>query len=114
MKRTKLRNNFLKNRAGEKKIHGKKIHQAKKLLCITIKKSKAQLFNGDNEKNITDNRKLWKTFKAMLSSKNNRNKKIISTGNEKILSNDNKIAEVLNNFFSDIIKALVISPNCFF
>ena len=50
----------------------------------------------------------------MLSSKNNRNKKIISTGNEKILSNDNKIAEVLNNFFSDIIKALVISPNCFF
>ena len=46
----------------------------------------------------------------MLSSKSITNGKIISVENEKILPN-NEIAEVLNNFFSDIVKALVIPQN---
>ena len=46
----------------------------------------------------------------MLSNKSITNGKIISVENEKILCN-NEIAEVLNNFFSDIVKTLVIPQN---
>ena len=48
MKRTKLRNNFLKNRPEE---------NGKKPLCIIINKNKAKLYNSVNEKNKNNNRK---------------------------------------------------------
>ena len=57
------------------------------------------------------NKKFWKTLKPMLSSKSITNKNIISVENENILSNDNKIGEVLNNFFSNSAKTLVIPQN---
>ena len=87
----------------------KKIHQAKKLLFIIIKKNKAKLFNNVSEKNINDNKRFWKTLKPVLPNKSVRSEKIISYQSKmkKILSNDNEIEEVLNNFFSNI-KTLVI------
>ena len=42
MKRARLRNNFLENRIEENPK--KKMHQAKRLLCIIIKKNKAKVF----------------------------------------------------------------------
>ena len=41
------------------------ICKTKKFMCISIKKDKKEL----NEKNVTDNQKLWKTVKPMLSNK---------------------------------------------
>ena len=80
-------------------------------MCIIIKNNIAKLFNSVNENNITGNKKFWKTLKPVLSSKSITNKNIISVENDNILSNDNKIAEVLNNFFSNTTKTLVIPQN---
>ena len=50
----------------QKKIE--KIHQAKKLLCIIIKKNKVNYFNSVNEKNITDNSKFLKNLKDTIKT----------------------------------------------
>ena len=50
----------------QKKIE--KIHQAKKLLYIIIKKNKVNYFNSVNEKNITDNSKFLKNLKDTIKT----------------------------------------------
>ena len=50
----------------------------------------------------------------MLSNKSITIEKIVSVEIGKILSNDNEIAEGLNNFFSNIIKTLWILQNGYF
>ena len=47
----------------------------------------------------------------MFSNKSITNEKIILVKSETIISNDNKIAEALNNFFSNVIKTLEIPQN---
>ena len=49
----------------------------------------------------------------MLSYKSITNENIISAERQKILSNDNGIADVLNNFFSNIIKKLQNHQNIY-
>ena len=49
----------------------------------------------------------------MLSNKSITNEKIILVKSETIISNDNKIAEALNNFFSNVIKTLEIPQNVY-
>ena len=49
----------------------------------------------------------------MFSNKSIKNEKIILDKNEKLLSNDNEIIEVLNNFFSNVIKTLEILQNVY-
>ena len=63
------------------------------------------------KKSITENRKFWKTFKLMLSGKTISNKKIVLVKNEKFLSNNDDVAETLNNFFSNVTILLGISQN---
>ena len=50
----------------------------------------------------------------MLSNKGIINEKIILVRNVKVISNNDEIAEVLNNFFSRAIKTLEISKNVYF
>lgn len=50
----------------------------------------------------------------MLSNKGIINEKIILVRNVKVISNNDEIAEVLNNFFSLVIKTLRVSKNVYF
>ena len=54
-----------------------------------------------------------KTLKPMLSNKSITNRNIIWLKNEIILYNDNELAEVLNNFFSNFTKSLGIPKNVY-
>ena len=65
-------------------------------------------YNNLNEKNVCDNRKFWKVVKPLLSNKIVSNKKITLAEGEEIIETDQASAEVLNNFFSSIIKNLEI------
>ena len=49
----------------------------------------------------------------MLSNKSITNGKTILVENERVLYNDNEIAEILNNFFSNFTKALGIPQNVY-
>ena len=54
-----------------------------------------------------------KTLKPMLSNKSITNRNIIRVKNEIILYNDNALAEILNNFFSNFTKSLGIPKNVY-
>ena len=52
----------------------------------------------------------WKTAKSFLSDKIVSKEQILLVENDEIISEDCKIAESLNSFFSDIVKFLNTSP----
>ena len=69
-----------------------------------MKKAEKEYDQNLNEKNVTDNKKFWKTVKPLLSNKSVSREKINLTENEKMLASESKTAETLNNFFSNIAR----------
>ena len=66
MNRTRLRNKFLKNRTDE----NKRKYSKQRNYCVSLlRKTKRIYYNNLNEKNITDNKKFWKTVSPFLSDK---------------------------------------------
>ena len=57
-----------------------------------------------NEKDVTDNKKFWKTVKPFLSDKSINSDKIHLSENGELINSKSKTAEVLNEFFSNIVK----------
>ena len=105
MKRSNLRNKYLKNRSEEDRQRFRK----QRNLCVSLlRKTKRSYYSNINKKNIIDNRNVWKTVKSMLSNKFVTSEKIALVDNDKIITNDKKIAKVLNDFLSNIIKTLNI------
>ena len=101
MKRSKLRNKFLKSR---RKNHTSQRNLCKKLL----KNTKRTYFNNLDIKKVTDNRTFWKTIVPLFSSKFSKSEKInLTEGNRKI-SNDDELCRVFNNFFSKTVDELKI------
>ena len=105
MKRTKLRNKFLKERTDE----SKKRYTLQRNYCVSLlKKTKKNYYDSLNEKDVSDNKTFWKTVKPFLSDKIVSKEQILLVENEEIISEDSKIAESLNSFFSNIVKNLKI------
>ena len=105
MKRSNLRNKYLKNRSEEDRQRFRK----QRNLCVSLlRKTIRSYYSNINEKNIIDNRNVWKTVKSMLSNKFVTSEKIALVDNDKIITNDKKIAKVLIDFISNIIKTLNI------
>ena len=105
MKRTKLRNKFLKERTNE----SKKLYTSQGNYCVSLlKKTKKNHYNSFNEKDVSDNKTFWKTVKPFLSDKIVSKEQILLVENDEIISEDSKIAESLNFFFSNIVKNLKI------
>ena len=66
MTRTRLRNRFLKNRSNR----NRELFRKQRNLCVSLlRKSKKDYFSNLNEKQITDNKRFWKTVKPFLSNK---------------------------------------------
>ena len=105
MKRTKLRNIFLKNRTEENRNH----YAKQRNLCVTLlRKSKREFYGSLNVKNLCVNKKFWGAVKPVLSNKVMSSEKITLVENDDILENDKRTATVFNNFFSNIITNLGI------
>ena len=67
-----------------------------------------------NHKDIADNRQFWRTVKSLLSDKSKSNEKITLVEDNKIISEDKDIAELLNFFFLNAAKNLKISKISYF
>ena len=105
MKRTRLRNKFLKHRTGE----NKRSYSKQRNYCVSLlRKTKKEYYSNLDEKNVTDNRKFWKTVKPFLSDKIVSSQKIIQVESDKIISKDSDTAQILNTFFSNIVSNLKI------
>ena len=105
MKRSRLRNNFLRKKTEETRRFY--VIQRNRFVSL-LKKVKKEYFQNFDEKNVIDNKKFWKTVKPLLSDKSVSREKINLTENEKMLTSESETAETLNNFFSNIVKKLNI------
>ena len=76
-----------------------------------LRRTKKEYYGNLDPRKVADNRTFWRTVKPFLSNKSVENEKIILVEKEEILAKDNSVAKVLNNFFSNIVKALGISDN---
>ena len=66
MTRSRLRNRFLQNGSEE----NRKLFCKQRNKCVSLlRKSKKGYFENLNEKNITDNKRFWKTVKPFLTKK---------------------------------------------
>ena len=66
IKRSRLCNNFLRNRTEDNRILYKR--QSNYCLCL-LQKLKKEYYKNLNVKEITDNKMFWKTIKLLLSDK---------------------------------------------
>ena len=60
---------------------------------------------------ITDNNKFWTTIKPFLSDKGLSKQNIVIVDRDKIISEDNDVAESLQTFFSTAVDSLGIPEN---
>ena len=105
LRRTRLWNNFLRNRSDENK---RKFSNQRNYCVSLLRKTKKNYYSNLNEKKITDNKTFWKTVKPFLSDKTPSDEKITLIEKDKINKTDTKTANVLNTFFSTIINNLNI------
>ena len=59
---------------------------------------------------VEDNKKFWKKIKPMLSDKIPSKKKMTLIDDEKVISGEKEIAEILNNYFVDAVENLEREP----
>ena len=121
MKKSRLRNKFLNTKSDiDRKAYNKQ-HNT----CVSLTRwEKKNFFNDISTHDITDNKAFWKTVKALFTDKYKQNiklhllKKTVISGegqeqifSKKKISEDQTVAEVLNNFFINIIPNLKIPTN---
>ena len=108
MVRSKLKNKYNKNRTGENwGSYKNKRHFSVNLLW----KTKKDYFNDLNIKNITDNKVFWKTIKPYFSNKGLNSSSLILSEKNKIVTNDQDIANTMNNYFKGITSHLNLKPD---
>ena len=111
MKKTKLRDKFLKNKndCNKREFSKQRIYYV-----YLVRKSKKLYYGNLDEKNVTDNETFWKTIKAFLSDKIVSREKITLIKEDEIVESDSNTAQILNIFFSNIVSNIKIAEyaNC--
>ena len=103
MKQSKLRNTFNKKRSSENWQNYKR----QRNICSNILKStKKTFFETLNMKEITDNKKFWKTVKLFFTDKCKTSNNIILTEKNETLNDNKKISNTFNDYFTNITKGL--------
>ena len=103
MKRSKLRNDFLKDRNDA----SQSAYRKQRNLCVTLlRKAKKQYFSNLEPKLITENKKFWKSVKPLFSDKITVKEIVNLTENGEILSSDTDIADTFNDYFSSVVQNL--------
>ena len=106
MRRSKLKNCFLKKRTEENRNN----YVKQKNLCVTpLRKSKSEFFRSLNETHLCDDKKFQGVVKPLLSNKVAYNERITVVEYDKIIENDKSTASILNEFFSNTIATLGIT-----
>ena len=73
-----------------------------------FKKTKIRYYANLNEKKILDNKQFWKVEKPLFSDKSVGVDKLNLTENGEHIKTEMEAVEVLNNFFSNIVRSLKI------
>ena len=101
MLRSKFRNRFLK----EKTEEFKSLYNKQRNICVSLlRKTKKNYYAQLDNKIVTDNRKFWKALSPLFSEKAFHKESIVLKEHCKAITDNKKIAETFNNFFSNIVK----------
>ena len=107
IKRSKLRNKFLKSR----NLFKWKNYTSQRNICKKLlKNTKRTYFNNLGIRKVTDNRWFWKTVVPLFSNKFSKSEEINLREGNKTISNDDELCRVFNSFFSKTVDELKI-PN---
>ena len=105
MKRSRLRNKFLRDRTDISREEYKK----QRNLCVSLlKKAKKDHFANLDTKSVTDNKKFWQTVKPLSSNKVKAKTVIKLVENDAVIDDESQIANIFNEYFVNIVKKLGI------
>ena len=107
MRRSQLQTKYFKNKSQKDYLAFKK---QRNFYSKLYKKERKNYYTSLDIKNITDNKQFWKTIKPFLSEKIKTTSKIKLKDPDKIISNDDKVAEEFSTFFENAVKSLNIKP----
>ena len=95
MRRSKLKNIFHKTRAKEDWNNYKK----QRNFCVNLlRNTKKDYFQKLNIKDLTDNKKLWKTIKPFFSNKGLNSNKLMLREKDVAVADEKALATLMNNF----------------
>ena len=105
MHRSKLRNRYHKFPTEANKSFYKKHRN----FCVSLlKKEKKKYYNNLDLKVIEDNKKFWKSIKPLFTGKSKLKTNITIVDNEKVVTEKQEVAEILNNYFIEAVQNLEI------
>ena len=105
MKRSRLRDNFLRTKSQEDRLkYNKQRHFCKRLL----RTAKKLYFNNLDIKEVVDIRSFWKTVSPLFSTKFSKGDKIILKENDKYVFNEDELYQIFCDYFPNIISELQI------
>ena len=105
MKRSELERKYYKNSSPE---NNKAYRKQKKFCSKLYKRERKKYYSNLDIKNITDNKKFWKTMKPFFSEKGVFSKNITLVNKDSIISSDQEVCETLNNYFESAVDSLDI------
>ena len=105
MKRSRLKNIYLKNRNQTNAI----AYKQQRNKCVSmLKMVKKAYFEKLQPSKISDNKKFWPSVNPLFTEKGITTDKITLIENNLIVSDDKNVADIFNNFFSNAVKNLNI------
>ena len=105
MTRTRLRNKFCK----EKTVENRKNYNKQRSYCVALlRKVKKEYYDSLDEKRVTDNKIAWKSVKPFRSDKTVNSPKIRLVEKNETINNEEKIAEIFNTYFTNIVSNFTI------
>ena len=108
MKRSQLKNRYNKNKNYENWCLCKR----QRIFCVSLlRKTKSNYFKNVKMQDITDNKKSWKTIRPYFSDKGYNQIKITIVEKYSIITDEKKIATLMNNYFINITKNLDLKPS---
>ena len=103
MKRSRQRNKFNLDPPTE---NWNNLKHERNICNKILKENNKEYFNNISIKNICDNKKFWRTIKPFFTDKNKSGNNIILTENDRIINDDQNIANILVDHFTNITKKL--------
>ena len=113
MKRSRLRNKFLNTKSD---IDMRAYNKQRNLSVSLIRREKKNFFNNVSTRDITDNKTFWKTVKPLVPGKIQTKSKVGQEQivSEKVILEDQAVAEVFSKFFINIVPNLKIPTSQFY
>ena len=108
MNRSQLKNRYNKNHNYENWY----LYKKQRNFCVSLlRKTKRNYFKNVKIQDITDNKKFWKTIRPYFSDKGYNQTKITIVEKDSIITDEKKIATLMNNYFINITKNLDLKPS---